>query len=109
MLFWISFQSGNLGKLNKRVRFPEVLNLAPYMSRMGDNHPPIYQLYAVAVHLNMANSAYSGHYISYVKDLHGEWFKIDDSRVRSILTHRFFDRSSSFEKQYVKCSFLLMK
>lgn len=47
----------------------------------------MYQLYAVAVHLNMTNAAYSGHYISYVKDLHGEWFKIDDSRVCSILTH----------------------
>ncbi|KAH6823389.1 ubiquitin-specific protease 17 [Perilla frutescens var. hirtella] len=77
------FRSGNLGKLNKLVRFPEVLNLARYMSGMSDKYP-IYDLYAVVVHLNMTNAAYSGHYISYVKDIKGEWFRIDDSRVSHV-------------------------
>lgn len=77
------FRSGNLGKLNKLVRFPETLNLAPYMSGMRDKSP-VYHLYAVVVHLNMTNAAYSGHYISYVKDIQGEWFRIDDSRVSHV-------------------------
>ncbi|XP_042039381.1 ubiquitin carboxyl-terminal hydrolase 16-like [Salvia splendens] len=77
------FRSGTLGKLNKLVRFPEVLNLAPYMSGKSDKHP-IYQLYAVVVHLNMVNASYGGHYISYVKNFRGEWFKIDDSKVSHV-------------------------
>ncbi|KAF5949590.1 hypothetical protein HYC85_011583 [Camellia sinensis] len=30
------FQSGRFGKLNKRVTFPETLDLSPYMSEVGD-------------------------------------------------------------------------
>ena len=56
------------------------------MSGKSDKHP-IYQLYAVVVHLNMANAAYGGHYISYVKNFRGEWFKIDDSKVCYLPPH----------------------
>ncbi|KAL8549234.1 hypothetical protein ACS0TY_008182 [Phlomoides rotata] len=77
------FRSGNLEKLNKLVKFPEVLNLAPYMSGTSDKYP-IYHLYAVVVHLNTMGAAYSGHYISYVKNFRGEWFRIDDSRVSHV-------------------------
>lgn len=73
-------QSGNIEKLNKVVQFPEVLNLSPYMSGTNDKYP-IYHLYAVVVHLGIMNAAYSGHYVSYVKDFKGDWFRIDDSRV----------------------------
>ncbi|KAL2521768.1 ubiquitin carboxyl-terminal hydrolase 17-like [Forsythia ovata] len=74
------FQSGNLGKLKKLVQFPEVLNLGPFISGTSDKCP-IYSLFAVVVHLDMMNAAYSGHYISYVKKFQGDWFRIDDSRV----------------------------
>lgn len=77
------FRSGNLEKLSKLVRFPECLNLTPYMSGMSDKHP-MYHLYGVVVHSNMMNDAYSGHYISYVKDFRGEWFRIDDCRVSHV-------------------------
>ncbi|KAL0350159.1 UNVERIFIED_CONTAM: Ubiquitin carboxyl-terminal hydrolase 17 [Sesamum radiatum] len=77
------FRSGNLEKLNKLVQFPEVLNLAPYMSGMNDKYP-VYDLYAVVVHLGVMNAAYSGHYVSYVKDFQGDWFRIDDSRVSRV-------------------------
>ena len=73
-------QSGKFGKLNKRVIFPEVLNMKPYMSGMGDK-PPSYKLYAVVVHLDMMNASFSGHYVCYVKNLQGAWYKIDDSKV----------------------------
>ncbi|XVF59091.1 hypothetical protein PTKIN_Ptkin07bG0247000 [Pterospermum kingtungense] len=74
------FQSGNFGKLNKSVQFPEVLNLAPYMSEKSDK-AAVYNLYAVVVHLDILNASFSGHYVCYVKSFHGEWFRIDDSTV----------------------------
>ncbi|CAI9763464.1 unnamed protein product [Fraxinus pennsylvanica] len=74
------FRSGNLGKLDKLVQFPEVLNLAPFMSGTNDKCP-VYSLYGLVVHLDIMNAAYGGHYISYVKDFQGDWFRVDDSRV----------------------------
>lgn len=77
------FRSGNLGKLKKLIQFPEVLNLAPFMSGTSDKCP-MYSLFAVVVHLDMMNAAYSGHYISYIKNFQGDWFRIDDSRVTPV-------------------------
>ncbi|KAK9284688.1 hypothetical protein L1049_023864 [Liquidambar formosana] len=77
------FQSGNFGKLNKPVRFPLLLNMAPYMSGTSDKSP-LYDLYAVVVHLDYMNAAFSGHYVCYVKNFQGEWFKIDDSTVTHV-------------------------
>ncbi|XP_039012577.1 ubiquitin carboxyl-terminal hydrolase 17-like [Hibiscus syriacus] len=74
------FQSGNFGKLNKSVQFPEILDLAPYMSGESDK-VVIYNLYGVVVHLDVNNAAFSGHYVCYVKSFRGEWFRIDDSTV----------------------------
>ncbi|XP_078431141.1 ubiquitin-specific protease 15 [Wolffia australiana] len=77
------FQSGKYGKINKYVTFPELLDMIPFMTGSGDS-PPLYILYAVVVHLDTCNASFSGHYISYVKDLHGSWFKIDDSDVQAV-------------------------
>ncbi|CAJ2647394.1 ubiquitin carboxyl-terminal hydrolase 17-like isoform X1 [Trifolium pratense] len=77
------FQSGNFEKLNKSVQFPEVLNMTPYMSGTKDKSP-VYSLYAVVVHLDIMNAAFSGHYVCYVKNIRGEWFRIDDSRVEPV-------------------------
>ncbi|KAL2662387.1 hypothetical protein AAZV13_02G037600 [Glycine max] len=79
------FQSGNFEKLNKSVQFPEVLNMAPYMSGTKDKSP-LYSLYAVVVHLDLdiMNAAFSGHYVCYVKNIQGEWFRTDDSRVEPV-------------------------
>ncbi|GLJ38128.1 hypothetical protein SUGI_0776230 [Cryptomeria japonica] len=77
------FQTGSFGKLNKIVAFPEVLDMSPYMSGKGDK-PPLYNLYAVVVHLDMLNASFFGHYICYVKDLKGAWYKIDDSKVNPV-------------------------
>lgn len=74
-------QSGKFGKLNKLVNFPEILNLAPYMSASSDKSP-VYSLYAVVVHLDIImNAAFSGHYVGYVKSGQGKWYKTDDSMV----------------------------
>ncbi|XP_050371388.1 ubiquitin carboxyl-terminal hydrolase 17-like [Argentina anserina] len=77
------FQSRNFEKLDKPVRFPEVLNLSPYMDGSSDKSS-VYNLYAVVVHLDIMNAAYSGHYICYVKNSRGNWFKIDDSSVEPV-------------------------
>ena len=77
---FVFMQSDNFGKLSKPIHFPELLDISPYMSNPnhGDHHP-VYSLYAVVVHLDA--TSYSGHYVCYIKNLHGDWFKIDDSNV----------------------------
>ncbi|KAK4584163.1 hypothetical protein RGQ29_022057 [Quercus rubra] len=81
------FRSGNFEKLNKSIQFPEVLNMAPYISGINDNSP-LYSLYAVVVHLDIMDAAYSGHYVCYVKNFNGEWFRIDDSTVEPVELER---------------------
>lgn len=56
--------------------------MIPFMTGT-DDIPPLYMLYAVVVHLDTSNASFSGHYISYVKDLQGNWFRIDDTEVKS--------------------------
>ncbi|KAJ4827956.1 hypothetical protein Tsubulata_032831 [Turnera subulata] len=81
------FQSGNLEKLNKSVRFPELLDLGPYMYGKSDKSPQ-YSLYAVVVHKDTMNSTSSGHYVCYVKSLCGGWFGINDSTVIAVELER---------------------
>ncbi|XP_068644066.1 ubiquitin carboxyl-terminal hydrolase 17-like [Aristolochia californica] len=87
------FQSGNFGKLNKMVKFPEILDLAPYMSGTSDRSP-IYRLYAVVVHLDIMNAAFSGHYVCYVKNIQGKWYKIDDSVVKIVELDRVLSQGA---------------
>ncbi|KAJ8634685.1 hypothetical protein MRB53_008952 [Persea americana] len=77
------FQSGRFGKLNKRVTFPETLDLGPYMSEAGDG-TDVYKLYAVVVHVDMLNASFFGHYICYTKDFGGNWYRIDDCKVMKV-------------------------
>ncbi|XVE53488.1 hypothetical protein DITRI_Ditri03aG0007100 [Diplodiscus trichospermus] len=77
------FQSGRFGKLNKKVSFPETLDLTPYMSDDGDDIN-VYKLYAVVVHVDMLNASFFGHYICYTKDFCGNWYRIDDCKVMRV-------------------------
>ncbi|KAF3442285.1 hypothetical protein FNV43_RR16201 [Rhamnella rubrinervis] len=77
------FQEGRYGKINKCITFPDMLDMIPFMTGMGDI-PPLYLLYAVVVHLDTQNASFSGHYVSYVKDLRGNWFRIDDTEVQPV-------------------------
>uniref|UniRef100_A0A1D1Y437 ubiquitinyl hydrolase 1 n=1 Tax=Anthurium amnicola TaxID=1678845 RepID=A0A1D1Y437_9ARAE len=96
------FQSGNFGKLNKAVRFPEFLNLAKYMSGTGDKSP-IYRLYAVVVHLDIMNAAFSGHYVCYVMNASGKWYKIDDRTVKPVELERVLSKTA-YMLFYARCS-----
>ncbi|KAM7459661.1 hypothetical protein LguiA_036655 [Lonicera macranthoides] len=78
------FQSGRFGKLNKRVTFPETLNLSHYMSEEAGDGSDVYRLYAVVVHVDMLNASFFGHYICYTKDFCGNWYRIDDDKVNGV-------------------------
>ncbi|XP_040587443.1 ubiquitin carboxyl-terminal hydrolase 17-like protein B [Mesocricetus auratus] len=66
------------GKTNRKVRYPESLDLRPYMSQ-SNRGPLVYALYAVLVHTGV--TCHSGHYFCYVRAGDGKWYKMDDSRV----------------------------
>ncbi|KAJ9560383.1 hypothetical protein OSB04_005543 [Centaurea solstitialis] len=77
------FESGKFGKLNKSIRFPDILDMAPYVSGTSDKSP-IYRLYGLVVHIDMMNATVSGHYVCYVKNVQNRWFKFDDSLVKEV-------------------------
>ncbi|PNT64745.1 hypothetical protein BRADI_4g32500v3 [Brachypodium distachyon] len=90
------YQTGSSGKINKAISFPECLNLSSYMSTTND-YSPVYRLYAVVVHHDVQNAAFSGHYVCYVKDSHEKWHEMDDRQVKSV----------SLEKVLTKCAYML--
>ncbi|BAT78430.1 hypothetical protein VIGAN_02110400 [Vigna angularis var. angularis] len=96
------FQSGKFGKLNKPIQFPEILNLAPFMSGTSDKSP-IYRLYGVVVHLDTMNAAFSGHYVCYVKNIQNRWFKVDDSVVTAVELERVLT-VGAYMLLYARCS-----
>lgn len=50
----------------------------------ANDHPLLYRLYAVVVHVDMLNASFFGHYICFVKDSNGVWYKIDDRKVKEV-------------------------
>ncbi|XP_058759692.1 ubiquitin carboxyl-terminal hydrolase 16-like [Vicia villosa] len=95
------FRSGKYGKLNKPIRFPEILDLAPFMS--GSSDLAIYRLYGVVVHLDTMNAAFSGHYVSYVKNFQNSWFKVDDSVVTPVELQTVLTKGA-YILLYARCS-----
>ncbi|CAM8951988.1 unnamed protein product [Rhodiola kirilowii] len=96
------FQEGKYGKITKCITFPDLLDMVPFMTGKEDI-PPLYLLYAVIVHVDTLNASFSGHYIAYVKDLRGSWFKVDDTEVQPVSLNQvmsegayilFYSRSS---------------
>ncbi|KAI8005811.1 Ubiquitin carboxyl-terminal hydrolase 15 [Camellia lanceoleosa] len=65
--FWRPAEEGGRGG-RPRIRIPNDI-------------PLLYLIYAVVVHFDTLNMSFSGHYVSYVKDMQGNWFKIDDTQV----------------------------
>lgn len=92
-------QSGKFGKLNKPIQFPEILDLAPFMSGSSDK-TPVYRLYGVVVHLDIMNASFSGHYVCYLKNIQNKWFKVDDSVVSpSVSFCSYFFENISYDSQ----------
>ncbi|CAN4092340.1 unnamed protein product [Withania somnifera] len=99
---YLRSKSGKFGKLNKTIKFPEILNLALYMSGTGDKSP-VYQLYGVVVHLDVMNAAFSGHYVCYVRNLQNKWYKVDDSSVKPVELERVLSKGA-YMLLYSRCS-----
>ncbi|KAI3685778.1 hypothetical protein L6452_35036 [Arctium lappa] len=96
------FESGKFGKLNKSIRFPDILDMAPYVSGTSDKSP-IYRLYGLVVHIDMMNAAVSGHYVCYVKNVQNRWFKFDDSMVKEVDLQHVLTKGA-YMLLYARCS-----
>ncbi|XP_061564068.1 ubiquitin carboxyl-terminal hydrolase 42 isoform X2 [Cololabis saira] len=92
------------GKLTKDVKYPEYLDLQPFMSQ-SQGESQIYGLYAVLVHSGF--SCHAGHYFCYIKASNGQWYQMNDSSVsvsdiRSVLNQQayvlFYTKSYDMKK-----------
>ncbi|KAM4525037.1 ubiquitin carboxyl-terminal hydrolase 42 [Odontesthes bonariensis] len=92
------------GKITKDVKYPEFLDLRPFLSQ-SQGEPQIYGLYAVLVHSGF--SCHAGHYFCYIKASNGQWYQMNDSSVsvsdiRSVLNQQayvlFYIKSSEVKK-----------
>ncbi|XP_069037038.1 ubiquitin carboxyl-terminal hydrolase 42 isoform X2 [Lepisosteus oculatus] len=86
------FANYNGGKIAKDVRYPEYLDIRPFMSQ-SHGEPQVYVLYAVLVHSGF--SCHAGHYYCYVKASNGQWYQMNDSSVsisdiRSVLNQQAY-------------------
>ncbi|XP_049615536.1 ubiquitin carboxyl-terminal hydrolase 42 isoform X1 [Syngnathus scovelli] len=93
------------GKITKDVKYPEYLDLRPFMSQ-SQGEPQLYGLFAVLVHSGF--SCHAGHYFCYIKASNGQWFQMNDSSVtvsdiRSVLNQQayvlFYIKSSDGKKE----------
>nr|XP_057918419.1 ubiquitin carboxyl-terminal hydrolase 42 isoform X2 [Doryrhamphus excisus] len=80
------------GKITKDVKYPEYLDLRPFMSQ-SQGEAQLYGLYAVLVHSGF--SCHAGHYFCYIKASNGQWFQMNDSSVtvsdiRSVLNQQAY-------------------
>ncbi|CAL8283702.1 unnamed protein product [Merluccius merluccius] len=88
------------GKITKDVRYPEYLDLRPFMSQ-SQGEPQVYGLYAVLVHSGF--SCHAGHYFCYIKASNGQWYQMNDSSV-SISDIRSVLNQQAYILFYVKSS-----
>ncbi|XP_077359185.1 ubiquitin carboxyl-terminal hydrolase 42-like isoform X1 [Festucalex cinctus] len=93
------------GKITKDVKYPEHLDLRPFMSQ-SQGEPQLYGLFAVLVHSGF--SCHAGHYFCYIKASNGQWFQMNDSSVtvsdiRSVLNQQayvlFYIKSCDRQKE----------
>ncbi|XP_039630945.1 ubiquitin carboxyl-terminal hydrolase 42 [Polypterus senegalus] len=101
------YGGGAGGKLGKDVRYPELLDIRPYMSQSVGEHL-LYDLYAVLVHAG--TNCNNGHYLSYVKSCNNQWYCMNDdivtaSDVRTVLNQQayilFYVRSLDTKKERI--------
>ncbi|ORY90438.1 hypothetical protein BCR43DRAFT_528081 [Syncephalastrum racemosum] len=77
--FTFDTASGEMRKVNRRVQFPRILDLAPYTLDTDGIFIP-YRLYAIVVHAG--KSCNKGHYRAYVKSASPQrWYCMDDEQA----------------------------
>jgi ubiquitin C-terminal hydrolase len=94
----------NSHKLSHLVRYPEYLNVGPYMSDMSDENSTDqllnYRLYAVLVHVG--SSMHSGHYFSYVRSPNNRWYKADDTTMTQCDLNQVLTQHGAYILCYIK-------
>ncbi|KAF7663105.1 hypothetical protein LDENG_00219290, partial [Lucifuga dentata] len=88
------------GKIAKDVKYPEYLDLRPFMSQ-SQGEPHFYGLYAVLVHSGF--SCHAGHYFCYIKASNGQWYQMNDSSV-SVSDIRAVLNQQAYVLFYIKTS-----
>ena len=77
--------SDQFSKIETLVKVPLFLNLTKYCENQPDggdiDSDKFFELFAVICHIG---SVHTGHYIVYVKDGNGQWFKFDDSVITTV-------------------------
>jgi ubiquitin carboxyl-terminal hydrolase 36/42 len=77
------------GKINKHIEFPLVLDLKKYLSSKDNDSNDSndskskstkYHLYGVLVHAGYSTNC--GHYYAFVKNMAGQWYEMNDEKVR---------------------------
>ncbi|XP_013375952.1 PREDICTED: ubiquitin carboxyl-terminal hydrolase 42-like [Chinchilla lanigera] len=86
------FANSTSRKIAKDVKYPEYLDIRPYMSQ-PNGEPITYVLYAVLVHTG--SNCRVGHYFCYIKASNGLWYQMNDSTVspsdiRSVLSQQAY-------------------
>ncbi|KAG1455824.1 hypothetical protein G6F55_006849 [Rhizopus delemar] len=108
--FEYDMYSNGMRKIHKSVKFPETLDMAPYISKEKKVQAAEYKLYAVLVHAG--SSCDAGHYFAYVKNPQGGWLLINDETVHpvsinEVLSQRaymlFYEQSSFITKSSNNC------
>jgi ubiquitin carboxyl-terminal hydrolase 36/42 len=91
----------NSHKLSHLVRYPEYLNVKPYMSEEHSHDQSLnYRLYAVLVHVG--SSMHSGHYYSYVRSPNNRWYKADDSTMTQCDLNQVLTQHGAYILCYIK-------
>jgi uncharacterized C2H2 Zn-finger protein len=91
----------NSHKLSHLVRYPEYLNVSPYMSEENpDDQSFNYRLYAVLVHVG--SSMHSGHYFSYVRSPNNRWYKADDTTMTQCDLNQILTQHGAYILCYIK-------
>ncbi|KAF3993696.1 hypothetical protein FT663_01109 [Candidozyma haemuli var. vulneris] len=89
-------------KIEVKVETPLYLNLTKYVSEYDEGSDEVdsgkvYELFAVVTHIGSVNT---GHYVAFIKNSIGQWFKFDDSVV-SHATHQEVQATNAYLLFYI--------
>lgn len=80
--FSMNPMTGQTGKLNRPVAFPEHLDISTLLSDKEHSEGTQYRLYGVIVH--EGHSCNSGHYHAFVKNSNDVWYSMNDCSVHQV-------------------------
>ncbi|KAL9231194.1 hypothetical protein vseg_006451 [Gypsophila vaccaria] len=80
-------------KIDKIVKYPLELDLAPYTKDATDDNEDLnYELYGFVVHVGFSST--SGHYFCYIRASPDEWYRFDDSKVTKVSEETALDQEA---------------